>query len=94
MELKKENARIAAQKKLRKQLHKELKAYLKARPALTNLLTDVAEKSDFVDFEPSRTLSCCRAPSDGWCGYILSQALLHCSCFCCDVTLCELNDPK
>ena len=37
-ELKKENAMIAAQKKLRNQLHKELKAYLKARPALTNLL--------------------------------------------------------
>ena len=37
-ELKKENARITAQKKLRKQLHKELKAYLKARPALANLL--------------------------------------------------------
>ncbi len=37
-ELKKENARIAAQKKLRKQLYKELKAYLKARPALANLL--------------------------------------------------------
>ncbi len=37
-ELKKENARIAAQKKIRKQLHKELKVYLKARPALANLL--------------------------------------------------------
>ena len=37
-ELKKENARIAAHKKLWKQLHKELKAYLKARPALANLL--------------------------------------------------------
>ena len=37
-ELKKENARIAAQKKLQKQLHKEFKVYLKARPALVNLL--------------------------------------------------------
>ena len=37
-ELKKENARIAAHEKLWKQLHKELKAYLKARPALANLL--------------------------------------------------------
>ena len=37
-ELKKENARITAHKKLRKQLHKELKAYLKARPVLANLL--------------------------------------------------------
>ncbi len=37
-ELKKENARIAAQKKLQKQLHKDLKVYLKARPALANLL--------------------------------------------------------
>ena len=37
-ELKNENARIAAHKKLWKQLHKELKAYLKARPALANLL--------------------------------------------------------
>lgn len=37
-ELKKENARIAAQKKLRKQLLKELKAYLKAWPALAKLL--------------------------------------------------------
>ena len=37
-ELKKENARIAAHKKLCKRLHKELKAYLKARPALANLL--------------------------------------------------------
>ncbi len=37
-ELKKENARIAAHKKLWKQLHKELKAYLKARRALANLL--------------------------------------------------------
>ena len=37
-ELKKENARIAAHKKLRKQLHKELKAYLKSRPALAKLL--------------------------------------------------------
>ena len=35
-ELKKENERIAAQKKLRKQLHKELRTYLKARPALAN----------------------------------------------------------
>ena len=37
-ELKKENARITAHKKLWKQLHKELEAYLKARPALANLL--------------------------------------------------------
>ncbi len=37
-ELKKENARIAAQKKLQKQPHKKLKAYLKAWPALANLL--------------------------------------------------------
>ena len=37
-ELKKENARIAAHRKLWKQLHKELKAYLKARPALAYLL--------------------------------------------------------
>lgn len=37
-ELKKENARITAYKKLKKQIHKELKAYLKARLALTNLL--------------------------------------------------------
>ena len=36
-ELKKENAKIAAHKKLRKQLHKELRAYLKARPALAKL---------------------------------------------------------
>ena len=38
VELEKENARIAAQKKLWKQLHRELKAYLKARPTLANLL--------------------------------------------------------
>ncbi len=37
-ELKKENARITVQKKVRKLLHKELKAYFKARPALANLL--------------------------------------------------------
>ena len=37
-ELKKENAKIAVQKKIRKQLHKELKVYLKARPTLANLL--------------------------------------------------------
>ena len=37
-ELKKENSRIAAHKKLWKQLHKELKAYLKVRPASANLL--------------------------------------------------------
>ena len=37
-ELKKENARIAAHKKLWKQVHKKLKAYLKIRPALANLL--------------------------------------------------------
>lgn len=37
-ELRKENAKIAAQKKLWKQLPKELKAYLKARPSLANLL--------------------------------------------------------
>ena len=38
VELKKENARTAAHRRLWKQLHKELKAYLKARPALANLL--------------------------------------------------------
>ena len=38
VELKKENVKIAAYQKLRKQLHKELKAYLKARPALAKLL--------------------------------------------------------
>ena len=37
-ELKKENIKIAAHKKLWKQVHKELKAYLKGRPALANLL--------------------------------------------------------
>ena len=37
-ELKKENARIAAHKRLREQLHKELKVYLKPWSALANLL--------------------------------------------------------
>ena len=37
-ELKKENAKIATHKKLQKQLHKELRAYLKSHPALAKLL--------------------------------------------------------
>ena len=37
-ELKKENTRIVAHKKLWKQVHRELKAYLKARLALAKLL--------------------------------------------------------
>ena len=37
-ELKKGHARIAVQKKLWKQLHRELKAYPKARATLANLL--------------------------------------------------------
>ena len=38
IELKKENIKIAAHKKLQKQLHKKLKAYLKVQPALAYLL--------------------------------------------------------
>ena len=38
VEFKKENTRIAVHKKLWKQVHKELKVYLKGRPALANLL--------------------------------------------------------
>ena len=38
MKLKKENVKIVVHKNLQKQLHKELKAYLKARPALAKLL--------------------------------------------------------
>ena len=37
-ELKKENTRIAAYKQLLKQIYRELKAYLKAQPALAKLL--------------------------------------------------------
>ena len=57
-ELKNENARIAAQKKLWKQLHRELKAYLKARPALANLLV---KKNRFCG-PLSRG-----EPTSGWC---------------------------
>lgn len=38
VELKKENAKIAVQKKLQKQLHKKLKVYLKAWLTSVNLL--------------------------------------------------------
>lgn len=38
VELKKENAKIAVYKKLKKQLHKELRAYSKAYLALAKLL--------------------------------------------------------
>ena len=42
---------------------------------MVELFVDVAEKSDFADFEPLRSLSCRAPTSGGWCGTVRAHPI-------------------
>ena len=52
---------------------------------MVELFIDIAEKSDFADFEPLQTLSCRAPTSGGWCGTVNNlylKKISRCNIFC------------